>query len=75
MIADGGCNDESVKWQCHDVVVFTTYLIVDPPEAVSCVKDSFVRDNHLWQHSSPSDLKIRLKTIARIFGSSSDAIA
>jgi hypothetical protein len=42
VIADGGSNDERVKWQCHDVVVFINYPIVDPPEAVSCVKDSFV---------------------------------
>jgi hypothetical protein len=39
VIADGGSNDESVKWQCHDVVVFTNYLIMDPPEGV---KDSIV---------------------------------
>jgi hypothetical protein len=39
VITDGGSNDESVKWQCHDVVIFTNYLIVDLPEGV---KHSFV---------------------------------
>ena len=90
-------NDESVKWQCHDVAKeceitclwmgsmvreFINYLIVDLPEAFLCEGLEFLtascqdmREDHLWQHSSPSDLKVRLKTIAQIFGSSSDASA
>jgi hypothetical protein len=43
---------------------FINYPIVDPPKAFLCEGLEFLtalcqdmREDHLWQHSSPSDLK------------------